>query len=134
MSDSRALEFIKGLLIGGAVGAVAALLYAPKSGRETREELGGRMDDVYAKAREEYEASLERARRSYDSTISRIKDLENTAKAKAEEMEEVVGDVIDQGKDRVENSRGRLKDALDAARNAFREDKEQSTDSDDEKS
>ncbi|MCB0301708.1 MAG: YtxH domain-containing protein, partial [Calditrichaeota bacterium] len=37
MSDSRALEFIKGLLIGGAVGAVAALLYAPKSGRETRE-------------------------------------------------------------------------------------------------
>ena len=134
MSDSRALEFIKGLLIGGAVGAVAALLYAPKSGRETREELGGRMDDVYAKAREEYEASLERARRSYDSTISRIKDLENTAKAKAEEMEEVVGDVIDQGKDRVENSRGRLKDALDAARNAFREDKEQSTDSDEDKS
>ena len=134
MSDSRALEFIKGLLIGSAVGPVAALLYAPKSGRETREELGGRMDDVYAKAREEYEASLERARRSYDSTISRIKDLENTAKAKAEEMEEVVGDVIDQGKDRVENSRGRLKDALDAARNAFREDKEQSTDSDDEKS
>ena len=34
--------------------------YAPESGRETREELGGRMDDVYAKAREEYEASLER--------------------------------------------------------------------------
>lgn len=128
MSDNRTLEFLKGVLIGGVLGAVAALLYAPKSGRETREELGHKMDDLYSKAREEYEASLERAKRSYDSTISRLKDLENTAKVRAQEVEELVEDVLDKSKDRVEHSRSRLKSAVDAAKNAFREEKENKND------
>ncbi len=130
MSDNRTLEFVKGVLIGGALGAVAALLYAPKSGRETREELSGRMDDMYAKAREEYDSSLERARKSYENTISRLKELENSAKVKAEEVEEIVGDVVEKGKEQVEHSRGRLKDALDAAKNAFKEEKNKNSDGD----
>ena len=132
MSDNRTLEFVKGVLIGGAIGAIAALLYAPKSGRETREELGGRVDDLYSKAREEYEVSLERAKRSYDSTISRLKELEDSAMIKAKEMEEVVGEVIVDGKDRVDHSRSRLKSAMDAAKNAFREEKEKGEDAGEE--
>ncbi len=132
MSDNRTLEFVKGVLIGGALGAIAALLYAPKSGRETREDLSGRMEDMYSKAREEYDTSLERARKSYDNTISRLKELENSAKVKAEEVEEIVGDVVEKGKERVDHSRGRLKDALDAAKNAFKEEKNKVAGSDDE--
>jgi gas vesicle protein len=124
MSDNRTLEFIKGLIVGGAIGAIAAILYAPKSGRETRQELAGKVDDIYGKAREEYEASLERAKRTYESTVNRIKDLENVAKTKAEEMEEVVGDVLEKSKEHVDESKNRLKSALDAAKNAFKEEKE----------
>jgi hypothetical protein len=29
MSDNRTIEFLKGLVLGGVVGAVVALLYAP---------------------------------------------------------------------------------------------------------
>ncbi|MCB0292558.1 MAG: YtxH domain-containing protein, partial [Calditrichaeota bacterium] len=51
MSDNRGLDFLKGFLVGGAMGAIIALLYAPKSGRETREDLGGKVGDMYEKAK-----------------------------------------------------------------------------------
>ena len=38
MSDGGSGDFFKGFLIGGMIGAVVALLYAPQSGKETREE------------------------------------------------------------------------------------------------
>ncbi len=37
-------EIIAGVLLGTAIGAVAALLYAPKKGEETRAELLARLD------------------------------------------------------------------------------------------
>ncbi len=123
MSDHRTLDFLKGLFIGGAVGAIVALLYAPKSGKETREEIGRKVDDLYDRAREEYEESMTKARRAYDSAITRLKDLEVDARKKAEEVEDIVDDIIEKGKTTVEGSKGRLKDALDAAKSAFKEEK-----------
>ena len=38
MADSR--DFLIGVLVGSAIGAAAALLYAPQSGTETRQLLG----------------------------------------------------------------------------------------------
>ena len=39
-------DFIGGLIIGGLVGAVIGILYAPKSGKETREEIGRKTDEL----------------------------------------------------------------------------------------
>jgi gas vesicle protein len=39
-------SFITGLLAGAAIGGVIALLYAPKSGKETREELKQKLEDL----------------------------------------------------------------------------------------
>lgn len=36
---SQEKSFLRGLLLGGLVGAVAALLYAPKSGKEMRRDI-----------------------------------------------------------------------------------------------
>lgn len=123
MADNRGMEFLRGFIIGGAIGTVLALLYAPKSGRETREDLRGRMDDMYEKARDEYEVSLDRARQSYESTLTRLKDLEMDAKNKAAEVEGMMGDLVERGKTSVDSSKSRLKDALHAAKNAFKEEK-----------
>ncbi len=38
-SDNEGGNFVAGFLLGAAVGAIAALLLAPKSGRELRESL-----------------------------------------------------------------------------------------------
>ena len=122
MSDNRSgIEFLKGILVGGAIGAVVALLYAPKSGKETREELSEHMGDVYEKAKTEYDDSLVKARKSYEVAITRLKDLEIDAKNKADEVQGLVDDIVVKGKGTVEDSSNRLKDALTAAKNAFKD-------------
>ena len=119
MSDSRTLEFLKGIIIGGAIGAVVGLLYAPKSGRETREELSGRVDDVYRQARDEYEDALVKARDSYEATLKRLRDLEDEARAKYADMKTGAEDLLDDAESGVEEGKSRLKDAIDAAKTAF---------------
>jgi len=39
-------SFITGLLAGAAIGGILALLYAPRSGKETREQLRNKLDDL----------------------------------------------------------------------------------------
>lgn len=39
-------SFLAGLLAGAAVGSIAALLLAPKSGKETREDLRKKLEDL----------------------------------------------------------------------------------------
>jgi gas vesicle protein len=39
-------SFITGLLAGAAIGGVIALLYAPQSGKETRDQLKQKLDDL----------------------------------------------------------------------------------------
>jgi gas vesicle protein len=39
-------SFLAGLLAGAAIGGILALLFAPRSGRETREQLRQKMADI----------------------------------------------------------------------------------------
>ncbi|NIS38217.1 YtxH domain-containing protein, partial [Candidatus Saccharibacteria bacterium] len=119
--DHRTFDLITGMIIGGAIGAITALLYAPKSGRETREEVGEKVEDIYGRAKEEYDDTLKKARQSYEKTVSRIKDFETDAKQKAEEVEGMMDDLVGKGKESVEQSKGRLREAIDSARRVFKE-------------
>jgi gas vesicle protein len=87
MSEHRCGEWVKGFLIGGMVGAVIGILYAPKSGKETRDELAGKAKDLAGKVKEEYETALEKSKTAYESVIKRLKELEAAAAKKAEEVE-----------------------------------------------
>ena len=49
--------FITGLLAGAAIGGAIALLYAPKSGKETRDQLKQKLDDL----EKEFETLKEKA-------------------------------------------------------------------------
>ena len=53
-------DYIKGMIVGGLIGATLGILYAPKSGKETREELRKSADEVFEKAKEQYEAACEK--------------------------------------------------------------------------
>ena len=50
-------SFLTGLLAGAAIGGVIALLYAPKSGKETREDLKHKLTDLH----KEFETLKEKA-------------------------------------------------------------------------
>ena len=116
-------DFVSGFLIGGIAGVIVALLYAPKSGKETRAELGKRAEDLIATARDDYEKALERSKKTYESAIKRLQDLESAAKAKVEHLEEEVSEITDQGVEALYEGKSRLKRAINAGVEAFKEEK-----------
>ena len=116
MSDNNDFgAFFAGLVIGGLVGAAAALLTAPKSGEETRTmikeksiELRDRAVEVSQDARRKAEVALEDARARADEALAdlRVKaedlarmtkelTVELQQKAKAPVSEEGVTLVVD---------------------------------------
>ncbi|HYA13546.1 MAG TPA: YtxH domain-containing protein [Syntrophales bacterium] len=70
--SERIGDFIKGLLIGGLVGASLGILYAPKSGKETREDICRKSEELMAKAKEEYQQVLDKSKKAYEAAVSRL--------------------------------------------------------------
>lgn len=60
-SDSNGPNFFTGLLVGGIIGAILGLLFAPQSGEKTREQLRGRMDELAALSKSAWEEGKEAA-------------------------------------------------------------------------
>ncbi|MEI6738962.1 MAG: YtxH domain-containing protein [Gemmatimonadaceae bacterium] len=97
-------------LLGLAIGAGAALLFAPASGQETRERLrrqvrraGGRVRDVVDDLGDEFTDRVDRAR---DGLASRA---------------QAMADVVDVGRDAVRDAREELERALADSKRAYAE-------------
>lgn len=76
-------DLLLGLFIGGLIGAALGILFAPKSGKETRE-------DIVRKAKEEYEKALEKSKSAYDAAAKRFKKSEESVEGKLEQFESEV--------------------------------------------
>lgn len=48
-------DCVKGFIIGGLIGVALGILYAPKSGKETREEIRRSSEELLDKAKEQFE-------------------------------------------------------------------------------
>jgi gas vesicle protein len=123
MSNDGGSDFIKGLLVGGAIGAVVALLYAPKSGKETREELAKKKDELYDKVKDEYSTTLANAKKSIAAAHQKLEELGKVTQAKAEEISEYVEKSVDQSKKNITEQKSRLKEAAHAAKEVYKEEK-----------
>ena len=53
-------DYVKGFIIGGLIGAVLGILYAPKSGKETREEISHSAEELLKKTKAQYEEVCEK--------------------------------------------------------------------------
>ncbi len=86
--SSTATKFLCGFLIGGAVGAVAGILLAPKSGKETREMLKNSATDAMKKA---------------DETVKEIQakadDVVSDLQKKGDEIKEKLQNLMSQQKE-----------------------------------
>ena len=90
-------------LLGGAVGAILGLLYAPRPGKETREMLGEKSQEYIAQGKEVYETGRDKVENIYEQ-----------GKAKATET----GGEL---KDKFDTAKSKLKDQVDQASSAARE-------------
>ncbi|PKN20371.1 MAG: hypothetical protein CVU71_00840 [Deltaproteobacteria bacterium HGW-Deltaproteobacteria-6] len=116
-------DLVKGLMIGGLIGAAIGILFAPKSGKETRQDIAEKADELLAKAKEEYEKAAEKSKAVYDAAIIRLKDAEGIAREKVEEIEEKVSELAHQSAETLADNKNRLKKAFDAGMEAYREEK-----------
>lgn len=89
-------------LLGGLAGAAVALLYAPRSGRETREQLSERLQEGATRGRELKERAITRGRQAVDDA----------------------GEYFDRQRGNLSSHKERLATAIDAGRQAYEEEKE----------
>jgi gas vesicle protein len=80
--------FFAGVLIGGLVGAAAALLVAPQSGEETRKQLTKTSEDLRDRAQDVVEDARERAEATIADSRRRAERIIEDARVKAEAMTE----------------------------------------------
>jgi len=121
-------------LVGAGIGAVLALLFAPKSGEELRndiadatrkgidrskeaaQQLGAKASEYYdttrAKAGEVYDSARETAGEYYEATRERAGELYDTATAKA-------GEVVSSARDAATRQAGSIQAAVEAGKQAY---------------
>jgi len=98
------------LIIGGGIGAVIALLFAPKSGQELREDIADvtrkgiekskeTAAQLQEKAGEYYEVSREKAGELYQTATDKADELTEKAKAAAARTANPFSAAIEAGKD-----------------------------------
>ena len=105
MSDDRsagASGIILSFLLGGLTGAALAILFAPRSGRETRDMLSEKLKEG----------------------ADRGRDLRERASQKGREILEDAGDYVERTRETLDKRKDRLATAIEAGRQAYREEKE----------
>ena len=73
--SERNRDLLKGLLVGGLIGMALGILFAPKSGKETREDITRKTDEFLVKAKEEYGKAIEKSKTAHDASVNNLKDL-----------------------------------------------------------
>lgn len=100
-SESGTSAFLS-FLLGGLTGAALALLYAPRTGRETREMLNEKVREGAERGRE----------------------VKEQVRIKGRAVLDDAADYVDRQREAVEQRKERLAAAVEAGRQAFREEKD----------
>jgi gas vesicle protein len=99
---SGASGIVLSFLVGALSGAALAILFAPRSGRETRELLGDKLRETGERGRRLGEQAVERGREAADDAAR----------------------YLERQRDVLEKRRDRLASAVEAGRQAYRDEKE----------
>ena len=104
------------LLIGGGIGAVLALLFAPKSGHELRGDIADATRKGIDRSREAAQQLGDRAGEYYEATRGRASELYSQAA-------ERVGEAAQNARDAASRQAGTLTAAIDAGKKAYQDEK-----------
>lgn len=104
------------LLIGGGIGAILALLFAPKSGHELRGDIADATRKGIDRSREAAQQLGDRAGEYYEATRGRATELYSQAAEK-------VTEVAQTAREAASRQTGTVSAAIDAGKRAYQEEK-----------
>ena len=104
------------LLVGGGIGAILALLFAPKSGQELRGDIADATRKGIDRSREAAQQLGDRAGEYYEATRTRASELYTQASDR-------VSEVAQTARDAAARQTGTLTAAIDAGKKAYQEEK-----------
>jgi gas vesicle protein len=104
------------LLIGGGIGAILALLFAPKSGQELRGDIADATRKGIDRSREAAQQLGDRAGEYYEATRARAGELYSQAA-------ERVGEVAQTAREAAARQTGTVSAAIEAGKKAYQEEK-----------
>jgi gas vesicle protein len=112
MKNEDAVKVAAAFLIGGAIGATIALLYAPQSGRETRKDIQRTGRRIKMEAADLVEDTIEKVDDFMDETKERVSEIigrgvELSAAAKKEIVK-----TLEQGQKSLDKQKSRLMEAI----------------------
>lgn len=125
--EASAATKLSYILIGGGIGAVLALLFAPKSGSELRGDIADVTRKGVEKGKETAALVGEKAGDYYEVTREKAGELYSTAQEKAGELystaQEKAGGIAERAKGAVKSPSNPFSAALDAGKEAYTEEK-----------
>ena len=115
------------LLVGGGIGAVLALLFAPKSGQELRGDIADVTRKGVEKSKETASLVGERAGEYYEVTRDKAGELYSTAQDKVNEVyvsaQDKAGSIAEKAKGAVSGASNPFTAAIEAGKDAYTEEK-----------
>ncbi len=126
------------LLIGGGIGAILALLFAPKSGQELRGDIADATRKgiekgketaalVGERAGEYYEVSRERAGELYSTAQDKASELYSSAQGKVGELKSKGRELTEKAREATAGSSNPFSEAIEAGKDAYQEEKQRLT-------
>lgn len=119
MADENKSYGLAWFLAGLGVGALVGILYAPKAGRETRDDIvsGAKEGTEYLRARtrqaaEEVSAIVDKGKEQVTEYVEKGREAVDRGRAQWEEF-------VERGKNLVSEQSGRVSAAVDAGRQAY---------------
>ena len=120
MAEENKVNGLAWFVAGLGVGALVGILYAPKSGRETREDLvnGAREGTEYLRARTRQAAEqmgdlVDKSKEQVSEYVERGREVVDRGRAQWEEF-------VERGKSLVNEQASRVSAAVDAGRAAYK--------------
>jgi gas vesicle protein len=102
--------FLAGFLIGGAIGGSIALLYAPKSGKNLRNDISRKTNELISEGKIKTDHLWNNTKEEVGSILDSANDFLNTSK------------------DKIMNKAGNVKDAIKTGVSAYNENRKSSDD------
>ena len=90
-------HFLKGFVIGGFLGALAGILFAPKPGKELRADIKAKGDEVLQDAQEIYDEATKKAKGIIDEAKKRAEELKKEADRRVAEARQRAKEILSRG-------------------------------------